>query len=148
MAVVVMQQATRQLVAFTTGNAGVAVRASCAIEGTLTPVRIRGLAYVDPDQGAPMPVRLARALGAQRVLAVDVSAHEQRAPAGSEQFRAGDLRKRALTEPDARVATFTLHPEFSYYVSMSQEFRRSVMRAGYEQTLAQSAALQTLFAHP
>ncbi|MBK9572084.1 MAG: patatin-like phospholipase family protein [Rhodoferax sp.] len=146
MAVVAMQQASRQIVAFTTGNAGVAVQASCAIEGTLAPVRIRGLPYVDPDLGAPMPVRLARALGAQRVLAVDVSAHEHKAPAGSEHFRAGDLRKRALTEPDTRAATFTLHPEFSYYVNMSQEFRRSVIRAGYEQTLAQAVSLQALFA--
>lgn len=146
MAVVAMQQATREMVAFTTGNAGVSVQASCAIEGTLAPVRIRGLPYVDPDLGAPMPVRLARTLGAQRVLAVDVSAHEHKAPAGSERFRAGDLRKRALTEPDARAATFTLHPEFSYYVNMSQDFRRSVIRAGYEQTLAQAASLQALFA--
>lgn len=148
MAVVAMQQATRQLVAFTAGDAGVAVQASCAIEGTLAPVRIRGQPYVDPDLGAPMPVRLARALGAQRVLAVDVSAHEHKAPQGSERFRAGDLRKRALTEPDTRAATFTLHPEFSYYVSMSQEFRCDVIRAGYEQTLAQATSLQALFAHP
>lgn len=147
MAVVAMQQTTRQLVAFTAGDAGVAVQASCAIEGTLAPVRIRGQPYVDPDLGAPMPVRLSRALGAQRVLAVDVSAHEHKAPPGSEHFRAGDLRKRALTEPDAQAATFTLHPEFSYYVNMSQEFRRDVIRAGYTQTLAQAASLQALFGH-
>lgn len=145
-AVVAMGQASRELVAFTSGDAGVAVQASCAIEGSFAPVRIRGLAYVDPDLGAPMPVRLARALGAQRVLAVDVSAHEDKSPAGSERYRPGDLRKRALTEPDAKAATFTLHPEFSYYVNLSQALREAAIRAGYEQTMAQAAALRAAFA--
>ncbi len=140
-AVVAMQQAGRQIVAFTRGNAGVAVQASCAIEGTLAPVRIRGVPYVDPDLGTPMPVRVARALGAQRILAVDVSAHENKAPAGSERFRAGDLRKRALTEPEAHLATLTLHPDFSYYVGLSQAFREQAIRAGYQQTLARAAEL-------
>ncbi len=145
MAVVAMQQTSREVLAFTRGNPGVAVQASCAIEGTLAPVRIRGQAYVDPDLGTPMPVRQALALGARRVLAVDVSAHESKAPPGSERYRAGDLRKRALTEPEARAATFTLHPEFSYYVGLSQEFRERAIQAGYEQTMAQAAPLKAAF---
>ena len=139
-AVVAMRQDSRELTAFTRGNAGVAIQASCAIEGNFVPVRIRGQAYVDPDLGAPMPVRMARALGAQRVLAVDVSAHEDKSPAGSERYRPGDLRKRALTVPDTKAATFTLHPEFSYYVNLGQAFREAAMRAGYEQTMAQAGA--------
>ena len=145
-AVVAMEQFSRQLVAFTRGNAGVAIQASCAIEGRLAPVRVRGLSYVDPDLGAPMPVRMARALGASRVLAVDVSAHEDKAPAESERYRAGDLRKRALTEPDARAATLTLHPELDYYVSLSQAFRERMIRAGYEQTLAMAAQIKAAMA--
>ena len=145
MAVVAMQQKTREVVAFTRGNLGVAVQASCAIEGNLAPVQIRGHAYVDPDLGTPMPVRVALALGAQYVLAVDVSAHETKAPTGSERYRAGDLRKRALTEPEAKAATFTLHPEFSYYVSLSQEFRERAIHAGYTQTMARAAQLKAAF---
>lgn len=144
-AVVAMRQDSREVQAFTAGNAGVAVQASCAIEGTLAPVRIKGVPFVDPDLGTPMPVRVARALGATRVLAVDVSAYEAKAPAGSERYRAGDLRKRALTEPEARAATYTLHPEFSYYVNLNQAFREHAMRAGYEQTLAQAGALRAAF---
>ena len=41
--------------------------------------------------------------GARRVLAVDVSAHEDKAPPGTERWREADLRKRALTLPDARA---------------------------------------------
>ena len=145
MAVVAMRLASREVVAFTRGDAGVAIQASCAIEGSLAPVRIRGALYVDPDLGTPMPVRVARALGAKRVLAVDVSAYEDKAPAGSERFRPGDLRKRALTEPEARASTFTLHPDFNYYVSLSQEFREHAIRAGYRQTMAQANPLKALF---
>jgi len=145
-AVVAMQQSSRELVAFTRGDPGVAVQASTAVEGTLAPVQIRGTTYVDPDLGTPMPVRVAQALGAIRILAVDVSAHEWKAPAGSERYRVGDLRKRALTEPEARAATFTLHPEFSYYVNLGRAFREHAIRAGYETTIAQAKALRAAFA--
>ena len=144
-AVVAMQQNSREVVAFTRGNSGIAIQASCAVEGTLAPVRIRGVQYVDPDLGTPMPVRVALALGATRVLAIDVSAHENKAPPGTDRYRAGDLRKRALTEPETRAATFTLHPEFSYFVNMGQAFREQALRAGYEQTHAQAAQLRTAF---
>lgn len=133
------------LVGFNFGDAGLAVQASCAIEGQFTPVRIRGDQYVDPDQYQPMPVRMARQLGATRILAIDASAHESRAPAGTERWRASDLKKRALTEPDARAADLTLHPEFGYYVNLSREFRERAIEAGYRATLASAAKLATLY---
>ena len=133
-----------QLMGFNAGDAGVAVQASCAIEGQFTPVRIRGQQYVDADLHQPMPVRLARQLGATRVLAIDASAHEDRAPAGAQNWRASDLRKRALTEPDARAADVTLHPEFGYYVNLSREFRERAINAGYRATLAATGALTAL----
>jgi len=133
-----------QIVSFTAGDAGLAVQASTAIEGSFTPVRIRGTRYVDPDLHQPLPVREARRLGALRVLAIDASAHEDRAPAGAENYRASDLRKRALTRPDALAADFTLHPLFDYYVSLSRSFRERTMRAGYEAAMAQAKALRAL----
>lgn len=143
---VAARRGSGQLVGFNAGDAGLAVQASCAIEGQFTPVRIRGEQYVDPDLYQPMPVRLAQQLGATRVLAIDASAHENKAPSGSDRYWAGDLRKRALTEPDARAATLTLHPEFSYYVNLSREFRQRAIDAGYATTIAaakQLAALHT-----
>jgi NTE family protein len=141
-----IERSSRQAMLFNAGDTGVAVQASCAIEGRLTPVRIRGQQYVDPDLAAPLPVRLARALGAQKVLAIDASAHESKAPAGAERYRTGDSRKRQLTEPDAQAANLTLHPEFGYWVSLTREFRERTIAAGYEQTLAQAAALRALHA--
>ncbi len=145
-AAVVIERQSRKPMLFNAGDGGLAVQASSAIEGTFTPVRIRGVQYVDADLAVPLPVRLARALGAAKVLAIDVSAHESKAPESAARYREGDLRKRALTEPDARAADLTLHPDFGYYVSASREFRERAIRGGYEQTLAQGARLKALHA--
>lgn len=131
-------------VALTAGDAGLAVQAASAIEGRFAPVRILGELHGDADLHLPLPVRLARGLGAQRVLAVDASAHEQNAPPGSERYRAGDLRKRALTEPDARAADVLLHPDTGYWAGMSREYRERSIAIGYARALAAAARLRAL----
>ena len=146
MACVAARRRDRTLVAFTRGDAGLAVQASSAIEGQFTPVRIRGEQYLDADWVSPLPVRLARALGAQRVLAVDATAHEDRAPSGAERYREGDLRKRALVRADATGADVLLHPDFGYWVNLSREFRERAIAAGYRDTLAQESTLRALHA--
>jgi NTE family protein len=143
---VAARRSDSQVVGFNAGDAGIAVQASCAIEGQFSPVRIRGDQFVDPDLYQPLPVRLAQRLGATRILAIDASAHEDKAPTGTERYRAGDLRKRALTEPDARAATLTIHPEFGYYVNLSREFRERAIAAGYQATLASAPQLAALHA--
>jgi NTE family protein len=124
----------RKLMAFYRGDTGVAVQASCAIEGIFTPVRIRGQEYIDADLVSPVPVRFAKATAALRVVSVDASAHEEKAPARAERFREGDLRKRRLTQADVVHSDLNLHPEFGYYVNFTEEFRRRAIRAGYEST--------------
>ena len=134
------------LVPLNQGDAGLAVQASAAIPGRFVPVRLRGHLHADADDHMPLPVRLARQLGASRVLAVDASAHEDRAPPGAEHYRAGDLRKRALTRPDAELADVLLHPDFGYWVSLSREFRERAIAAGYRDTLAAAARIRALHA--
>ena len=133
-------------VAFTRGDAGLAVQAATAIEGQFAPLRILGQRHADADLVQPLPVRLARALGAQRVLAVDASAHEDQAPAGAASYRQSDLRKRALTQPDAVLADVLLHPQFGYWASTSREYRQRCIAAGYHDTLAQAPRILALHA--
>jgi NTE family protein len=59
---------------FTSGNTGQAVRASSSVPGVFEPVSIRGRDYVDGGLVSPIPVSAARALGAKKVIAVDISA--------------------------------------------------------------------------
>jgi NTE family protein len=143
-AAVAIEKASRKPIIFNAGHAGLAVQTSSAIEGMFTPVRIRGVQYVDADLAVPMPVRIARAIGAVKALAIDASAHEDKAPAGAQRFREGDLRKRALTLPDALAADVSLQPDFGYYVNTSKEFRLRCINAGYEQTMAKAQVLKAL----
>ncbi len=131
---------------FSQGEAGLAVQAACAIEGQFAPVRINGQRYADADLRMPLPVRLARALGATRVLAVDASAHEDRAPPGASGYAASDRRKRELTRPDAMLADVLLHPEFGYWASISREYRERCIDAGYRATMAAAPRLRALHA--
>jgi NTE family protein len=135
-----------EVVGFNRGDAGLAVQASAAVEGQFTPVQIRGTPHVDADRAMPLPVRLAKRLGALRVLAVDASAHEDKAPASAERFREADLRKRALIRPDAAAADLLLHPEFGYWISLTREFREHCIAAGFAATMAQADALRRLHA--
>lgn len=58
---------------FRRGNTGQAVRASSSIPGVFEPVRIGGSTYVDGGVVSPVPVDAARELGADYVIAVDIS---------------------------------------------------------------------------
>lgn len=58
--------------AFNAGDAALAVKASTAIPGLVAPVPIAGRSYADGQVANPMPVRVARELGAHTVIAVDV----------------------------------------------------------------------------
>jgi NTE family protein len=69
--------ATGQGVLFRKGDTAQAVRASSAVPGVFTPVSISGREYVDGGLVAPVPVSQARAMGAEVVLAVDISSDPQ-----------------------------------------------------------------------
>ncbi len=63
-----------QEVVFGTGNTGKAVRASCSIPGIFRPVKISGQMYVDGGVVSPVAVDAARKIGADVIIAVDISA--------------------------------------------------------------------------
>ena len=72
-AVVATDLHSGEMIVFRTGNTGMAVRASSAVPGVFQPVSINGHEYVDGGLVSPVPVRVARALGADFVIAVDIS---------------------------------------------------------------------------
>jgi NTE family protein len=63
---------------FGKGNTGTAVRASCSIPGIFRPVRISDKIYVDGGVVSPVAVEVAKRLGADVVIAVDVSSGAER----------------------------------------------------------------------
>jgi NTE family protein len=95
-----------QLVLFRQGEAGLAVRASSAVPGVFEAVRVAGREYIDGGVASPVPVRTARTLGAEVVVAVDIAAQPR--------FQATDNMARVLSQ------TFTI---------MSQHLGRDELRA-------------------
>jgi NTE family protein len=62
-----------EAVVFRSGNTGMAVRASAAVPGVFQPVSINGREYVDGGLVSPIPAKAVRNLGANFVIAVDIS---------------------------------------------------------------------------
>jgi NTE family protein len=62
-----------QPILFQRGNTGQAVRASSAVPGVFQPVKIGSRTYVDGGLVAPVPVRFAREMGADFIIAVNIS---------------------------------------------------------------------------
>ncbi len=69
-------------ITFRRGNTGAAVRASSAVPAVFQPVRIGEREYVDGGLVAPVPVRQARDMGANFVIAVDISSDPEGNPSG------------------------------------------------------------------
>ena len=68
-------------VLFQRGDTGAAVRASSAVPAVFVPVKINGREYVDGGLVSPVPVRYARQMGADVVIAVDISNPPEANPA-------------------------------------------------------------------
>ena len=62
---------------FRRGDVATAVRASSAVPSVFEPVQIAGKDYVDGGLVSPVPVRYARQMGADLVLAVDISSRPE-----------------------------------------------------------------------
>ena len=72
-AAVATELQTGEIAVFRRGNTGMAVRASSSIPGVFQPVNIGGKEYVDGGLVSPVPVKAARGMGADVVIAVDIS---------------------------------------------------------------------------
>lgn len=118
---------------FNSGNAGVAVRASSAVPGRFFAVCINGVNYIDGDVASPVPVpvRAARAMGAQVVIAVDISAQPDTAPAGTpDDWLRRDRERRVQIDAEVVEADVLIRPDIGYFAGTSSSYRaRSIALA-------------------
>ncbi len=103
-AVVVTERATNAMTVFNRGNTGLAVRASSSIPNVFWPVLIEGREYVDGGLTSRVPVPVARRMGAEVVIAVDVSWR------GTSEVDAADVAIRPAT-PRTRSLDFSAKVE-------------------------------------
>ena len=124
---------------------GEAVFASCALPGYFPPRELRGRYYVDGATAENLPVSVSRALGAQIVLAVDVSASSAlRADVQDEGFtavyaRATEIAMQTLLELRLKEWTtpplFYVHPRVEHISLFSFDHLREVVDEGYRATV-------------
>jgi len=116
---------------FVNGNAGVAVRASSAVPGILSPVGIEGIEYEDGDESLPLAVRAARQAGARFVIAVDVTPRPEAAPAdASAAQRERVIRRSARIAPEAALADFLIHAGLDFAASPLPSYFRYARATG------------------
>ncbi len=133
LAVTAARRDNNALAVFTRGSTGAAVRASSATPSQFAPVRIRGVEYHDGDEAQPVPIRVARDLGAQIVIAVDVSAYLETTPAEAPaSWRIRDRKRAALIEHERPLADVFIHPDLNYYAGISEAYRLMCIKRGEE----------------
>lgn len=116
MVVVATRRDDKQARFFIDGNAGVAVRASSAMPGILSPVGIDQVEYEDGDESLPVPVSAALQAGARFVIAVDVSPKAGATPDNApDSFKRRDLARRQRIAPEVAQADFLMHPDLGYW---------------------------------
>ena len=110
-AVVATVAKSGRMVVFNRGDTGVAVRASASVPNLFIPPIINGEAYVDGGLSSPVPVKVAREMGADIVIAVDVSWFAQaRSPSGSAMAQHGRSGRYGLLAAELDAADVVIVP--------------------------------------
>lgn len=122
-----------QGVLFRRGDTGTAVRASSAVPAVFQPVRISGHDYVDGGLVSPVPVRYARQMGADLVLAVDISSAPEGNPAdGALQIllQTFAIMGKSINSFELREADLVVRPALVGVKSADFAARRQAIAAG------------------
>ena len=110
-AVIATEARSGRMVVFNRGDTGVAVRASASVPRIFVPPVINGKEYVDGGLSSPVPVKVARAMGADVVIAVDVSWFAQaRASSPDEMARYGRSERYARYGDEIETADVIIVP--------------------------------------
>lgn len=142
--IVATDLANGQSMLFQRGDTGTAVRASSAVPGVFSPVAIGGREYVDGGLVAPVPVQQARQMGAEFVIAVNISSPPE-GNATSDTFKVlmqtFDIMGQTINRYALAEADFVLKPELRGIGSADFSARQRSIAAG---RAAMQAALPRL----
>jgi NTE family protein len=130
---------------FQRGDPGVAVRASSAVPAVFQPVRIGTREYVDGGLVSPVPVRFARQMGAEVVIAVDISAVPDGNPTTDPMrmlLQTFAIMGRSINTFELRDADVVLRPRLPGVSGADFAARKRSIQAGREAALAMLASLR------
>lgn len=124
---------------FRTGDSGMAVRASAAVPGIFQPVAINGRLYVDGGLTSPVPVRAAREMGADFVIAVDISAIPDGQPVDSMSailWQTTTIMGGVIGKSELAGADVVIRPRLPYVKSWDFAARHEAVIEGERAALA------------
>ncbi len=130
---------------FQRGDLGTAVRASSAVPAVFQPVRIGSREYVDGGLVSPVPVRFARQMGAELVIAVDISTTPDGNPTGDMMrllLQTFAIMGRSINRFELKEADVVLRPKLRGQSSADFTLRRQTIDAGREAATAALAQLR------
>jgi len=134
-AAVATRYPTGDLAVLRSGDAGFAVRASCSIPGVFVPAAQGGQEYLDGGLVSPVPVRTARQMGADVVVAVDVGGAD---PAGEQAGglfellqRSFEIMSQALRTNEVATADIAIRPDVGRISSTDFASRKVFIAAGF-----------------
>lgn len=137
--IVATDLATGEPVLFRRGDTGMAVRASSAVPAVFQPVRIGEREYVDGGLVSPVPVRFARQMGADLVIAVDISSPPQGGAVGDAMrmlLQTFAIMGRSINHFELREADVVIRPALNGLAGTDFRSRRLAMDAGRDAALA------------
>ncbi len=141
-------QSGREMV-FATGNTGMAVKASCSIPGVFTPSVINNRMYVDGGVVSPVAVDAAKRLGADMVIAVDLSGGgEAPRPQGTMEtiLQAINLMYERITASELRHADVVIRPKIGFIGAADFSKRNEAVLEGEKAAMAALPAIKALLA--
>ncbi|MDI4633858.1 patatin-like phospholipase family protein [Pelomonas sp. V22] len=130
---------------FRTGDTGTAVRASSSVPAVFQPVKIGNREYVDGGLVAPVPVRFARQMGAELVIAVDISSPPDEKPAGDALhmlLQTFSIMSRSVNNYELRDADVVVRPGLNGVGSADFSARKRSIQAGREAAQAMLATIR------
>lgn len=134
-----------EMAVFTSGNVGQAVRASASVPGVFSPVLIHGHEYVDGGLVSPVPAHAARQLGADIVIAVDISER----PSGKKGSGSVDVLLDTISimgvrigQYELREADIVIRPKIKGLPSASFEQRHQAILEGEKAGFAAIASIR------
>jgi NTE family protein len=126
-------------VVFRRGNTGMAVRASSSVPGVFQPVTIDGHEFVDGGVTSPVPVRAARDMGADIIIAVDISKEPMRSKVEGTidvLLQTFLIMGRALAAQELQTADVVIVPATAELTTASFESRHLAILEGEKAAMA------------
>lgn len=147
-AAVAVDIVTGKEVLITEGPVASAVRASCSLPGFFTPVQHEGRLLVDGGVRNNIPVKAARKLGADFVIAVDLTGSLDAAPLKRNivgvMLRSWEIMTHDKREVEVAGADILIRPRVEKFGPVNLHALPAYTKAGYEAAMAQAPALADL----